>query len=143
MLPIWEGTTNVLSLDVLRALAKGGAGDAYRAEIESTLAGTRAAQLVGPAKLAKTTATRAFDWVEVAVKRGTAAVEGGARGFALSLARSLELALLVQQGQWSIDHEHDGRAAAAAVRLARHGIDCLVDPDPSAAALADDRPLPA
>jgi hypothetical protein len=69
--------------------------------------------------------------------------EAGARGFALTLARSLELALLVQQGQWSIDHEHDGRAAAAAVRLARHGVDWLADPDAAAAAaLADDRPLP-
>jgi alkylation response protein AidB-like acyl-CoA dehydrogenase len=143
VLPIWEGTTNVLSLDVLRALAQGGTGEAFFAEVERAVAGTRAAQLAGPAKQASATAARAFEWLQAAVKRGPEVAEGGARGFALTLARSLELALLVQQGQWSIDHEQDGRAAAAAVRLARHGVDCLADPDPAGAALADDRPLPA
>ncbi len=143
VLPIWEGTTNVLALDVLRALAKGGGAEAYLAEIERAVAGTRAAQLAGPAKLASATAARAFDWVQTSFKKGPEIIEAGARGFALTLARSLELALLVQQGQWSIDQEHDGRAAAAAVRFARHGIDFLVDPDSSAAALGDDRPLPA
>ena len=143
VLPIWEGTTNVLSLDVLRALAKGGGAEAYLAEIERAVAGTRAAQLAAPAKLASASAARAFDWLQAAMKRGPQVVEGGARGFALTLARSLELALLVQQGQWSIDNERDGRAAAAAVRLARHGVDWLVEPEAAAAALADDRPLPA
>ena len=35
VLPIWEGTTNVLSLDTLRALGKGGALEALAAEIET------------------------------------------------------------------------------------------------------------
>lgn len=34
VLPIWEGTTNVLSLDVLRVLAKPGIADAFLAELE-------------------------------------------------------------------------------------------------------------
>jgi alkylation response protein AidB-like acyl-CoA dehydrogenase len=144
VLPIWEGTTNVLSLDVLRALAQGGSGEAFLAEVEAVLAGTRAPQLAGPAKQANAAVARAFDWLQAAVKRSPQAAEAGARGFAMTLARSLELALLVRHGQWSIDHERDGRAAAAAVRLGRHGVDCLADPDAaSAAALADDRPLPA
>jgi alkylation response protein AidB-like acyl-CoA dehydrogenase len=33
VLPIWEGTTNVLSLDVLRVLHKPGIADAFRAEL--------------------------------------------------------------------------------------------------------------
>src|SRR6185436_4191957 len=33
VLPIWEGTTNVLSLDTLRALGKGGALEALHAEL--------------------------------------------------------------------------------------------------------------
>jgi alkylation response protein AidB-like acyl-CoA dehydrogenase len=144
VLPIWEGTTNVLSLDVLRALAKEpAASGAYLAEIERALAGTRAAQLAGPAKLARDAAAHAFGWVQATFKRKPELVEAGARGFAMTLARSLELALLVEQGQWSLDHEHDGRAAAAAARFARHGVDCLAEPDAGAAALADDRPLPA
>jgi acyl-CoA dehydrogenase len=34
VLPIWEGTTNVLSLDALRVLAKPGMGEAFLAELE-------------------------------------------------------------------------------------------------------------
>jgi hypothetical protein len=34
VLPIWEGTTNVLSLDALRVLAKPGIADAFVAELE-------------------------------------------------------------------------------------------------------------
>jgi hypothetical protein len=34
VLPIWEGTTNVLSLDALRVLAKPGFADAFLAELE-------------------------------------------------------------------------------------------------------------
>ena len=34
VLPIWEGTTNVLSLDALRVLGKPGIGDAFLAELE-------------------------------------------------------------------------------------------------------------
>jgi acyl-CoA dehydrogenase len=34
VLPIWEGTTNVLSLDVLRVLAKPGVAEAYISELE-------------------------------------------------------------------------------------------------------------
>ena len=33
-LPVWEGTTNVLSLDALRVLAKPGIGEAFLAELE-------------------------------------------------------------------------------------------------------------
>ena len=41
MLPIWEGTTNVLSLDTLRALAKEGALEALHADVERRLAAAK------------------------------------------------------------------------------------------------------
>jgi len=142
VLPIWEGTTNVLSLDVLRALVERGAGEAYQAEIESLAREARVPTLAAAAKQALEASSRAFAWLLEESRRGREGAEAGARGFALTLARSLELALLARHGQWSIEHEKDGRAAAAATRFARHGADCLAAADPAAAALADDRPLP-
>ncbi|MHB8417930.1 MAG: acyl-CoA dehydrogenase family protein [Myxococcales bacterium] len=142
VLPIWEGTTNVLSLDVLRALAEGGTGEALQAELEVLSKEARAPALAAAAKQALEAASRAFAWLGEVSQRGREAAEAGARGVALTLARSLELALLARHGQWSIDHERDGRAAAAAARLACHGVDRLAAPDAAAAALADDRPLP-
>ncbi|HRC57076.1 MAG TPA: acyl-CoA dehydrogenase family protein, partial [Kofleriaceae bacterium] len=48
VLPIWEGTTNVLSVDTLRALGKGGALDAVRAEVATNLGLARDARLAAP-----------------------------------------------------------------------------------------------
>ncbi|MCZ7670156.1 MAG: hypothetical protein M5U34_24775 [Chloroflexi bacterium] len=36
-------------------------------------------------------------------------MEAGARRFALTLSRALQLALLVEHAQWSLTHEQDGR----------------------------------
>ena len=70
------------------------------------------------------------------------AAEAGARRFALTLGRALALALLIQQAQWSIDNEQDGRARVAARRFARSVIDLIVDVDPAGSlALANDEPL--
>jgi hypothetical protein len=52
-----------------------------------------------------------------------ARLEAGARRFAMTLGRSLELALLVGHAQWCLDHGFGPRAAAAARRFARRGID--------------------
>ena len=143
VLPIWEGTTNVLSLDALRAIGEGGALEALLEEIGALSALARATSLREPARLAVESAGRAAAWLQGAAAGPKPALEAGARGFALTLARSLELALLVRQGQWSLEHERDGRAAAAAVRFARHGVDRLLEADGAgSAALANDEPLP-
>ena len=51
VLPIWEGTTNVLSIDTLRALGKGGALEAVAAEIEVNLASATDASLAKPVEI--------------------------------------------------------------------------------------------
>jgi hypothetical protein len=54
-------------------------------------------------------------------------LESGARRLAMTLGRSLELALLVDHAQWCLDHGHGGRAAAAARRFALTGVDLISD----------------
>jgi len=50
----------------------------------------------------------------------------------------------VEQGQWSLDHEQEGRARAAARRFAQSPIDLLAEGDAAGDyALANDEPLPA
>jgi hypothetical protein len=73
-------------------------------------------------------------------------LEAGARRFALTLGRSLALALLVEHAQWSIDRERDGRPRAAALRFLRNGVDRVADAsadEAGDAALARDEWLPA
>jgi acyl-CoA dehydrogenase len=143
VLPIWEGTTNVLALDAMRALAVPGTGDVLLAHLRALAGTTRTPALVAVAQQAVTAVERALAWHADAAAQGPAVSEAGARGFALTLGRGLALALLARHAQWSIDHERDGRAQAAAVRFAWQGVDRLLAGDDAVAALAlgDDRPL--
>jgi hypothetical protein len=137
VLPIWEGTTNVLSLDTLRALGKGGALEALGAEIERAVGGVTDASLARPVEAARGAFRHAVAWVTEAMPQPDR-LEAGARRFALTLGRSLELALLAGHAQWCADRApaHAPRMMAAARRLALEGVDRISD-----AALDDTRLL--
>lgn len=137
VLPIWEGTTNVLSLDALRALAKeeGEGLRALKAKVARSAAQASSSELAEAGRVAETAVTAAERWLLGAMGGGETAVESGARRFALTLGRALELALLLDHAIWSWEHEQDGRAAAAARRFAQIGVN-LIRPTAHADALA-------
>jgi acyl-CoA dehydrogenase len=140
VLSIWEGTTNVLSLDALRTAAKDeGALAALKAEVERCAVAARDASLARAAGAAREAVAHACAWLEAATSKGGAAVEAGARRFAMTLGRALALALLARHAQWSLEEERDARRAAAARRFALAGVDLVADADPedAAALLAD------
>ena len=142
VLPIWEGTTNVLSLDTLRALGVGGgptsnvqsstSGDhvspafkAFKAAVSRCLQAAGDRGLGEPERITRSALAHSESWLAKA--RDQTALEAGARRFAMTLGRTMELALLIKHAQWSQDHESDGRAAAAARRFAVSGVDLLVE----------------
>jgi len=112
--PIWEGTTNVLALDVLRVLAKTGI-DPLRIGIQNLL---RAAPAhAGAIDAALATAAR---WLhEHAGERDT--LEAGARGLALTLARTFAAALLARVAA----HTGDAMHGAALALFLDHGLSRL------------------
>jgi len=126
VLPIWEGTTNVLALDALRAL---GADDralaALNAEVTRCLTSVHDQRLAEAARLAQAALAHAQSWLAGARKAGTPALEAGARRFALTLGRATELALLCAHAQWSQENEGDTRSTKAARRFSASGIDLL------------------
>jgi hypothetical protein len=128
VLPIWEGTTNVLSLDLLRALAVPGAARALLDELRRAASAARDPALRAPAEAALRAAEHAAAW------HAGGGPEAGARRLALTLARALEAALLVEHAQWAADAGGSRRAAAAARRLAAHGLDLLAEHDAADAA---------
>lgn len=129
VLPIWEGTTNVLALDALRALQSDAALAVLRRELGFILQGVREPDLVRISARVEQTAEEAEAWFKHARASGDAQLESGARRFALTLGRTLELALLARHAQWSLDHEQDRRALAAARRFVAHGINLLTAMD--------------
>ncbi len=128
VLSIWEGTTNVLSLDALRALAKEGTLDVFHADVEARLGAAKDAGLKPCVKAAQEALERARSWVAGALANPVG-LEAGARRFALTLGRTLELALLVEHAQWCLDHGHGPRVMAAARRFAKHGVDLMTEMD--------------
>lgn len=140
VLPIWEGTTNVLALDTLRALAHPGVWDAIAEVAAQACADLNDAQLIAAGQRACAALGHARSWYEAC--SGRPQQERGARRLALTIGRSLELALLIAQASWSLTNQHDGRSRSAALRFARSPIDLIDDHDQDDLALADDQPLP-
>ena len=130
VLPIWEGTTNVLALDALRALgADDRAFKALKAEVTRCVASVHDQGLVEPARVVQSALAHAESWWAEARKAGAPALEAGARRFALTLGRATELALLCRHAQWSRENESNPRATAAARRFGACGIDLLTAAD--------------
>ena len=140
VLSIWEGTTNVLSLDALRtALKDEVAFSTLQAEVERSAAAAHDGRLAHAARTARDAVAHARAWLADAAERGQPALEAGARRFSLTLGRALALALLARHAQWSLEHEGDPRAAAAARLFARSAVDLIDDRDlEDAAALLSD-----
>ena len=129
VLPIWEGTTNVLALEALRALdAMEGMGE-LRRELGFILQGVRDPALIRISARVEQTAEALQARLDKTSKDGEAAREAGARRFALTLGRALALALLARHAHWALEHEHDPRPLAAARRLAASEINSLADMD--------------
>lgn len=127
VLPIWEGTTNVLSLDLLRVLSKGGSLEPIAREVHACIEGAEAS-LKEPAEAAIRATEHASAWLSRTLKSGgPSAVEAGARRLALTLGRAIEVALLVREATRSRKRSDDGKPAAAARRLWRSGVDLLID----------------
>lgn len=119
---IWEGTTNVLSLDALRVLGGNEGFAALRQAVAGWLGAT-------PDSHVAFTLQAALDAVAMHLdtqKFGRIELEAGARGVALTLARCAAAALMARQAAWSSDR-HDERSAAALRRFLGHGLLRLSD----------------
>jgi acyl-CoA dehydrogenase len=125
VMPIWEGTTNVLALDLLRATEREGAAVAILEDARSAL---EAATHPAVADAARTTgaALRSLEATLATFSDDRDRAEAGARPFALGLAMTYACARLCLQGSWAASRG-DSRTSAIATRLAGRG---LLQPPP-------------
>ncbi len=121
--PIWEGTTNVLSLDSLRALG-GGNLAALQTAINAWL---KANENTPTAHAIQTTLDAAQSYLQ-RYGANRESLEAGARGLAFTLTRCAVAALLTRQATWATSRG-DLRPAAEAQRFVAHGLNRLVAPD--------------
>ena len=133
---IWEGTENILAIDVRRAIRGEQAHLALGSRIDRAL-DAAAGQRVLASSVDVVAQTRRDAWAAIDVL--AAAPEDLAllqsRRLAELLADTAEAALLVEEAAWSLDHHGDARKAAVARRFVTRK---LADP-PLRGLLNDDR----
>jgi len=130
VLPIWEGTTNVLSLDALLRSDLHSGLAALMGRASACLRGVTEPRLVAAAKQAVGALERAALVLESGQEPEI--MQAGARRLAMTLARALQLTLLCEHAQWMMDHGGDRRGYAAAMRYSRQPIDLMTEVDPEA-----------
>ena len=131
VMPIWEGTTNVLALDLLRAVARSDALDALLSDVDAGVGPLRDDPAVGEA-------ARAVAESAARIRaRADGVTEQGARELALSVARTVACSELCRQGAWAA-RRGSTRTAAAASRLAARTLAPGAIPDDAQLVLADE-----
>jgi alkylation response protein AidB-like acyl-CoA dehydrogenase len=133
VLPIWEGTTNVLALDAMRTALDGGI-EVLRRELGFLLHEARAPELIRIGARIEA----AMDAIAARLGRSHDSAERDARRLVLSLGRCTAAALLCRHAQWASDAGWGDAALAAARRFAQHGVNLLIETVPEdASALLD------
>ena len=127
VLSIWEGTTNVLSLDVLSSLA----GESHLAiltdEIHSRCEEVSHPDLLQCTEIAMAATSWASEWLRE--NQGhPVSLESGARRFALTLGHAIELSHLASHAQWALKNSKGPRAGAAARRFAQEMAGAVAGP---------------
>lgn len=125
VLPIWEGTTNVLSLDALRVLQR----EDVLADLIVELR-VRIGKVPATLAEARQNVLVAIDGIQrqfahfVSVDR--AEIEACARDLAMDLSRVVAGVLLIEHAAWSLESEGDIRPVASAQRWCGAGLTALV-----------------
>ena len=128
VLPIWEGTTNVLALETLRSIEACGGLDVVEREARFVMQGVREPDLVRISARVEQTLEAAKRWLARNLQ-DVPELEAGARRFALTVGRAFALGLLARHAQWCADNERDQRPLAAARRFAAAGANLMHDMD--------------
>jgi acyl-CoA dehydrogenase len=129
VLPIWEGTTNVLSLDLLRAESREEAVTALLGDLTAQLAAVRAASSAGvDTGLVERSHADLLRQVRAWPAADGHELQAGMREFALRLGRTYAAALLAQHATHRRLHRGDDRAAQVA---RRHAERWLREPAPA------------
>lgn len=110
VLAIWEGTTNVLSLDTLRAIQKEQALMPFLQEVTQSIASVKSPELSAYVTKIRETCQQ----IAVHAQKMSAAsddeIQAGARDFAFAIARTYAGMLLAQQADWELKTSRSTRS---------------------------------
>lgn len=119
VLSIWEGTTNVLSLDVLRAIKKDGAGLPFIQDISERAQSITRPDLSDLKVIVLNSVQELDSLLSNSDKLSEEELNSSSRSLAFSLASTYAAALLLHQAQW----EEEQGVGKRASHVARHWIE--------------------
>jgi putative acyl-CoA dehydrogenase len=125
VLSIWEGTTNILSLDALRAMERTDALAVWTADVKRRVSAVEVASLSSCAEATLSAVKRIEQYAARARSAGGEFQQVGARGFAFAVARTEAAALLVEHANAA----NDDASVAAARRWCAREMAPLVEAD--------------
>jgi putative acyl-CoA dehydrogenase len=96
VLSIWEGTTNILSLDALRAIERSDALAVWAGDIRRRLRGIKVVELSSCSESTLSGLNRIEEYAARAASAGGEFQQAGARAFAYAIARTEAAALLIE-----------------------------------------------
>jgi alkylation response protein AidB-like acyl-CoA dehydrogenase len=111
VLSIWEGTTNILSLDALRAIERNDVLPEWLTDVRRRLGAVKLAGLSSCGEQTLKAAQRIEEYAARAGSAGSEFQQAGARGFAYAVARTEAAVLLIEHAQ-----AEAGQAAVTAAR---------------------------
>ncbi len=125
VLSIWEGTTNILSLDALRAMQRDDALAVWTTDVRRRLKGIKVAELSSYTEQTLSAVQRIEQHAARAQSAGSEFQQTGARGFAYAIARTEAAALLIENAE----AQPDRAAVTSAQRWCARELTPLVDAD--------------
>ena len=125
VLSIWEGTTNILSLDALRAMERSDALTEWASDIRRRLSAVKASALSSCAEQTMRGVHRIEEYAARAASAGSEFQQTGARGFAYAIARTEAATLLIEHA----NAQNDNVVVTAAQRWSARELPLLVEAD--------------
>lgn len=119
VLPIWEGTTNVLSLDVLRVLKKPEVFEVFVADVRARLGGLSDGFLPETVARVDQRLAQLVVYARNAKEADIYSQQAGARRFAFALAQIYIAGLLLEHAHWGCQ-QLDASVAQRLVKMAKH-----------------------
>jgi putative acyl-CoA dehydrogenase len=116
LLPIWEGTTNVLCLDAVRAMVKEKALPDFLDDIIARLNRVSYSELSSSVEKVRGAVKAIQNYVDVQCQEDMDFIEAGSRNFAFSLAKTMGASLLLEHADWSAAKDNDYKYIAIAER---------------------------
>lgn len=125
VLSIWEGTTNVLSLDALRAMERVDVFSVWVSDIRGRLSAVKATALRESAERVSRTVQRIEEYAARASKSDKDFQQAGARAFSFAIARTEAATLLIEHA----DAVSEAAAMTAAQRWCARELESLMVAD--------------